>query len=58
MRNSYRDGDVAFFMSLLNIAMRFDDLVERVDPVNDRFEFVRLDHFFERQHVFDLLTAV
>ncbi len=40
---SYRDRDVAFLVPLLDIAVRLDDLFERIDPVNDRFELARLD---------------
>lgn len=44
-----RDNDMAFFVPLLNIAVRLDDLIERIDPVNDRFELARLDQFFEQE---------
>ena len=45
-------------MPLLDIAMCLGYLVERINPVNDRFEFARFDQFFENQHIFDFLTAV
>ncbi len=44
-------------MSLLDIAMRFDDLLQRIDPVYGRFELARLDQFFEQEQVFELIAA-
>jgi hypothetical protein len=43
MGNSHRDCDVALFMASLDIPMRLDDLIEWVDPFNDRFELFLLD---------------
>ncbi len=56
--NSYRDNDVAFFMPLLDIAVRLDDLLQRINPVYDRFKLARLDQFFEHEQVFELIAAV
>ena len=46
---AYRDNDVAFLVSLLDIPVRLDDLFQRIDPVNDRSELPRLDEFFEHE---------
>ena len=56
--NSYRDNDIAFFMPLLDIAVRLDDLFQRIDPVYGWFELARLDQFFELEQVFELIAAV
>jgi hypothetical protein len=45
----HRDRDVAFLVTLLDIAMCLDDLLEWVDPVNDRFDYTRFDQFLENQ---------
>ena len=52
------DDDIALFMPLLDIAVRLDDLLQRIDPVYDRFELARLDQFFEQEQVFELIAAV
>ena len=54
----HRDDHISFFMPLLNIAVRLDDLLQRIDPVNGRFELARLDQFFEHEQVFELIAAV
>ena len=36
--NSYSDNNVAFFMPLLDIAVRLDDMLQRINPVYGRFE--------------------
>ncbi len=45
-------------MPLLDIAVRHDDLLQRIDPVNDRFELARLDQSFEHEQVFELIATV
>jgi hypothetical protein len=55
---SYRDNDVASFMPLLDITVRFHDLIQRIDPVNGRFELARLDQSFEQEQIFELVAAV
>jgi len=34
-------------MPLLDIAVRLDDLLQRINPVNRRFELARLNQLFE-----------
>ncbi len=57
MGNSRLDCDVTLYMTLLSIAMRLADLIEWVDPVNDRFDYTRFDQSFENQQIFDFLAA-
>ncbi len=45
-------------MPLLDIAVRFDDLFQRINPVYGRFELACLNQFFEREQVFELIAAV
>jgi hypothetical protein len=52
------DDNISFFVSLINIPVRFDDLFQRINPVYDRFELARLDQFFEQEQVFELIAAV
>ena len=54
----HRNDHISLFMPLLDIAVRLDDLLQRIDPVNDRFELARLDQFFEQEQVFELIAAV
>ena len=44
----YCDHYIALFMAGFDVAVRFDDLIQRVHPVNDRFELPRLDDGLER----------
>ncbi len=43
----HRNYDISLFMPLLDIAVRLDDLLQRINPVYDRFELARLNQFFE-----------
>ena len=45
-------------MSSLHIAVRLDDLLKGIDTINDWFELARLDQFFEKEQVFNLIAAV
>jgi len=54
----HRNDHISLFMPLLDIAVRLDDLLQRIDPVNDRFELARLDQSFEHEQVFELVAAV
>jgi len=49
---------VALFVTSFDIAVRLDDLLERIDPVNGRFHLARLDQFFEHEQVFERIAAV
>ena len=49
---------ISLFMPLLDIAVRLDDMLQRINPVYDRFKLARLDQFFEREQVFELIAAV
>ena len=50
--------NISLFVPLLDIAVRLDDLLQRIDPVDDRFDLARLDQFFEQEQVFELIAAV
>ena len=54
----HRDDHISLFMPLLDIAVRLDDLLQRINPVYDRFKLARLDQFFEQEQVFELIAAV
>ena len=41
------NNDISLFVPLLDIAVRLDDLLQRIDPVYDRFELARLNQLFE-----------
>ncbi len=56
MRHS--DDYISLFVPLFDIAVRLDDLLQRIDPVDGRFELARLDQFFEHEQVFELVAAV
>jgi hypothetical protein len=49
---------VAFLMSLVNLAMSFDDLVKRVAPVYGRPQPSLFDQAFEEGEVVGLFTRV
>ena len=49
---------ISLFVSLIHIPVRFDNLLQRVDSVNDRFQLARFDELFERQQVFELVAAI
>ena len=54
----HRNGHISLFMPLLDIAVRLDDMLQRINPVYDRFYLSRLDQFFEQEQVFELIAAV
>ena len=54
----HSDNNVAFFMPLLDIAVRLDDLLQPINPVNSRFCLARFDQSFEHEQVFELIAAV
>jgi len=43
----HRNDHISLFMPLLDIAVRLDDMLQRINPVDDRFYLSRLDQFFE-----------
>jgi len=51
-----RDDNISPFTPLFDIAMRFNNLLERVAPINKRFKFPCLDQFFEKKQIFEFLA--
>ena len=39
----HRNDHISLFMSLLDIAVRLDDMLQRINPVYDRFYLSRLN---------------
>ena len=54
----HRNDHISLFMPLLDIAVRLDDLFQRIDPVNGRFHLARIDQFFEHEQVFELIAPI
>ena len=53
----HSDDDISLFMPLFDIAVRLGDLLQRINPVYDRFDLSRLDQLCEEDKIFDLLTC-
>jgi len=45
----HSDDDVSLFVSLFDIPVCRDNLVQRIAPINDRFELSSLNELFEEQ---------
>ena len=45
-------------MPLLDITMRLDDLIEKVDSINDRSDYACLDQVFEQEQIVERLAAI
>jgi hypothetical protein len=51
---SHGDDDIALFVTLFNIAVGFDDLLQWTTPVDHRFQLSRLDQLFEEEQIINL----
>ena len=48
----YRDDNIPFFVSCIDIAVRLDHVFKWIAPVDDRLDLPRLDQLFDEDQVF------
>jgi hypothetical protein len=53
----HRDDDIAFLVSLIDIAVRLDDLFQRVASVDDWSDRARLNQPCDEDEFFKLFTT-
>jgi len=47
----YCDDNISLFVSLVNIPVSFDDLLQGIASINDRFELARFNEFFQGDEI-------
>src|SRR5690348_14173531 len=55
---TYRDDDVPLLVARIDIAVRLDDLLERIAASDDRFDLARLDQLFDKHQIFHAFLRV
>lgn len=53
----YDDDHIAHLVACIHIAVGLDDLRQRIDPIDHRFELARLEQLLEREQFIDLAAA-
>jgi hypothetical protein len=50
----HSNDDISLFVSLVNVPVGLDDLLQGIASVNDRFDLARFNEFFEVHEIFSL----
>jgi hypothetical protein len=54
---SHRDDDISLFVSFVDIPVRLDDLLQRIAPIDNRFQLSCFSKLFDGEQVFQFFAV-
>jgi hypothetical protein len=54
---SHRDDDISLFVSFVDISVRLDDLLQRIAPIDNRFQLSCFSKLFDGEQVFQFFAV-